>query len=87
MYFPLEYNTIVVLVFECNTATHNSINMLLREYSIRGISETSLDDSSDSNKLIVEEYQKAIGRDHTGHFCGLMVYIANGIPTQCKKRS
>ncbi len=60
-------------------------DMLLREYSILGISETCLDDSYDSNKLIVKGYQKPIRRDHTGHSCGSMVYIANGIPAQCKK--
>ncbi len=52
--------------------------MLLREYSIQDISETWLDDSYDSNKLIVEGYHKPIRKDHT-------VYIANGIPAQCKK--
>ncbi len=60
-------------------------DMLLREYSILGISETWLDDSYDSNKLIVEEYQKPIRREHTRHSCGSMVYISNGIPAQCKK--
>ncbi len=60
-------------------------DMLLREYSILGISETWLDDSYDSNKLIVEGYQKPIRRDHTGHSCGSMVYIANGVPAKCKK--
>ncbi len=59
-------------------------DMLLSEYSILGISETWLDDSYDSNKLIVEGYQKPIRRDYTGYSCGSMVYIANRIPAQRK---
>ncbi len=59
--------------------------MLFREYSLLGISETWLDYSYDSNKLIIEGYQEPIRKDHTGHSCGSMVCIANGIPAQRKK--
>ncbi len=60
-------------------------DILLREYSIRGISGTWLNDSYDSNKLIVGGYHKPIRSDHTGDSCSSKVYIANGIPAQHKQ--
>ncbi len=88
LHSPTNYESVKTLTLDPNrphNSWSNSItkmdllreDMLLREYSILSISETWLDDSYDSNKLIVEGYQKPIRRDHTGHSCRSMVYIAN----------
>ena len=60
-------------------------DMIFRNYSILGISETWLDDRFDNEKLIVEGYQKPIRRDYTSHSSCSMLYIADGIPA-CRKQ-